>query len=404
MGGKMQDLTLNSQDLTFKSHYRGANVTIKARKLVKISTLLTCLWMAAILPLSVAASHGQIHNSIDGKKYMCPPCYHVEGFSGELFEHDGTCPVCGMNLIEQVEGKDVGDISLASGSGNFVVRGGPAHADKKVTVFYHRPANFNPQSRILLVIPGAGRNGWSYRDAWIDASEEHNVLVLSPAYMEQDYDFAAYHLGGVVSNLQLDNVDQAEVKETNRYRLRDEDISFDLNPQPGQWLFNDFDRVFDMVVKATGSEQVSYDIFGHSAGGQILHRMVLLQKVSKAHRIVASNAGFYTLPDLQQPPMFGVKGLPVDGSQLRSAFARKLVLLIGELDNETETRGTMLHTPLADQQGQGRLARARHFHQRSQVIADEFGAPCNWALEVVPGVGHESRKMSQAAALYLYSN
>ena len=41
-------------------------------------------------------------------------------------------------------------------------------------------------------------------------------------------------------------------------------------------------------------------MFGHSAGAQILHRMVLFAPGSRADRIVAANSGFYTLADPDQ--------------------------------------------------------------------------------------------------------
>ena len=35
-------------------------------------------------------------------------------------------------------------------------------------------------------------------------------------------------------------------------------------------------------------------------------------------------------------------------------------------------------------------------------MADTLGIELNWQLEVVPGVGHDLQKMSDAAAEYLY--
>ena len=86
------------------------------------------------------------------------------------------------------------------------------------------------------------------------------------------------------------------------------------------------------------------------------------------------------------------------------AFSKDLVLLLGEKDDENETRGTMLHTPLADQQGPGRLSRGQYFYRESQQIAESMGTDFNWRLKIVEGVGHDHRLMGKAAAEFLYGN
>src|SRR5688572_14192232 len=65
------------------------------------------------------------------------------------------------------------EIQIGDGSGSFTLAGGAGREGKPITVFYHKPAKLTPQSPVLIVVPGAGRNGWTYRDAWVSASEEH---------------------------------------------------------------------------------------------------------------------------------------------------------------------------------------------------------------------------------------
>jgi pimeloyl-ACP methyl ester carboxylesterase len=290
---------------------------------------------------------------------------------------------------------------LRPGSASFSIAGGPDHPDATITVHYHRPASFDATSPILIVVPGAGRNGDEYRDSWIDVSEEYGVLVLSPAYPEEDYDSAAYHLGGVIKNLELRNLNDST---PGVYRLADEDIVYDVNPERSRWLFHDFDRLFDSVVEAVGSTESEYDIFGHSAGGQIVHRMAIFHPQSKARRMVAANSGFYTVPDLDTPLILGIANAPLTVEDLKLAFSEPLTLLVGEFDDEYESRGQHLSTPLADSRGIGRRARGQYFHQTSQEIARELDTDFRWKLEVVPGVGHDFRLMANAAASLLYSD
>ncbi|WP_323846124.1 hypothetical protein [Microbulbifer magnicolonia] len=337
--------------------------------------------------------------------YVCPPCYHVKDIrETEVYAHDGQCPVCGMNLVERHTYH--GDVSplLHTGSGNFYLRMGKNRQRKPVSIFYHKPKNFGPDSRILLVVPGAGRDAWGYRDNWVEVSETHNVLILSPAYPEEDYDFAGYHLGGVVSSIEFTNYSTEKSEgRINKYIVRsDRDIVLGKITDSEERIFQDFDRIFAEAVAATGSNREKYDIFGHSAGGQILHRMALFYPHSKADRIIAANSGQYTLPNNRINFPFGLGGTEIKTGSYQDFFAVNLTVLVGEKDDENESRGTLLFTPTLNQQGLGRLSRARYFYKIAQQQAEQSNTKFNWRLRVVDNTGHDSRQMSKAAAQILY--
>jgi hypothetical protein len=348
---------------------------------------------AACTPVSRAAARRP-------EAFVCPPCGCA--MDDVAFAEPGYCPDCGMILTPKEE-TDLGfaPARLAPGAGAFRLPGGTGRENATIRVHYYRPDGFGSASPILLVIPGAGRNGAEYRNAWLATARAHNVLVASLEYSEDNYDFAAYHMGGLIRNLSFSRPVQDD-GPSNVVRLDDSDIRFDVNPDAQTWLFNDFDRVFDVLVQATGSQRRSYDIFGHSAGGQILHRMALTRTRHRAGRIVAANSGFYTLPDLQRPPLTGLAGTGITDAALARAFSSNLVLLLGEEDNGDHAGGTMLHTPLVDEQGAGRFSRGRYFHRVSRDKAREIGADFRWRVETVPGVGHEFGPMSAAAGAYLY--
>lgn len=299
--------------------------------------------------------------------------------------------------------KVVSEILIKNGSGSFYMSGGQGHEEDVIEVHYYKPENFNKQSKILIVVPGAGRNGDSYRDSWIEASEKHNVLILSPAYYEDVYKFEDYHLGGLLSNSNIK--DCVIFKEnSNVVELNEEKFEFTVDLQPGNWIFNDFDRLFENVVKAMNSSQSKYDIFGHSAGGQILHRFVLFLPNTKADRILASNSGFYTVPDFTFPLPFGIKNTYLTEEILKNSLKKRLVLFIGELDNENETGGHLLRSPTVDKQGLHRLERANYFFNTGKDVASKMHTMFNWELEIVPNIGHNQRKMAKEAAKYLYEN
>jgi len=336
--------------------------------------------------------------------YVCQPC----DLPCDTIEYSrpGVCPHCKMPLVKQSELIDesalvLNEIDLKTGSGAFLIDGGKEHLGRTIKVYYHMPENYTKDSNVLIVVPGAGRNGDSYRDAWIEKSEQYGVLILSPMYEETQYPFEDYHLGGVIESPNLmESV--TFVENTNIARLNEEVFTCTFNPNRDEWLFNDFDRLFDLVVAATNSSQTQYDIFGHSAGGQILHRFAIFQPDSRARRIVAANPGFYTLPDFDTDIPLGLKSTPLTEEDLQQSFRKRLVVFVGALDNEQEQGGTMLRSPTVDRQGTHRLARGRFFYNFAERQAQAMRSTFNWTLEIIPNVGHDQEKMGQAAADYLY--
>ena len=292
-------------------------------------------------------------------------------------------------------------IIIAEGSGSFLQMGGVGHKKDTIKVFYHRPENFDSNSKILFVIPGAGRNGDSYRDSWVVISEKHSVLIISPSYAEKDYPYGDYHLGGVVENLNM----MAGVsfrKNSNIVDLDESKVKYKLDLSKKNWIYSDFDRLFETIKKVTNSTQKKYDIFGHSAGGQILHRFIIFNPNSKADRILASNAGSYTLPDFETNFPFGIKDVGLKQKDIKKSLNKKLTLFLGELDNENETGGLLLRSPTADKQGTHRLERGKFFYNFGKDLSEKMNLKCQWKLEVISGVGHNQRKMAKAAGAYLY--
>ncbi|MCB0639145.1 MAG: hypothetical protein KDC54_21090 [Lewinella sp.] len=335
--------------------------------------------------------------------YVCPPC----GLSCDTltFSRPGACPHCGMPLLRKDDLPPatelvLNEIDMPTGSGSWLISD-ERDPRKTIQVYYHRPREFGETSQVLLVIPGAGRDADEYRDAWVEAAERYNVLILSPRFEAEQYGFEDYHLGGLIARSNLADC-LTEVAHTNQVHLDEAQFDFELDPDSASWIFGAFDRIFELAVATLGTEQTSYDLFGHSAGGHILHRLTLFQARSKADRILASNASFYTFPTTDYPFPFGLRDVPVDTHLLQEAFGKKLVVFLGEQDNARETGGTFLRSATADRQGMHRLGRGWNFFQAAKNRAEELGYPFHWALIIVPGVGHDQARMAAVAAKYLY--
>lgn len=335
----------------------------------------------------------------DAIKYACPPCDLP--CDTIVFNQAGICPHCQMVLIQDESNLVLNEVELETGSGVFLIEGGNGKENKTIKVYYHKPEKYTEDSKILLVVPGAGRNGNSYRNAWIEESEKYNVLILAPMFSEKDYSFEAYHQCGLIAQSNL-AATVSFLPNSNVAELNEDKYSFDLNLNSAEWIFADLDRIFDVTAKSLGSLQTQYDVFGHSAGGQILHRLAIFENETKANQIIAANSGFYTLPDFETTLPFGIKNTTIDESFLRSSFKKKLTLLVGELDDENEQGGILLRSITADKQGVHRFARAKYFYAFSKNVAAAIGAEFNWKIETVPNVGHDHSAMGDSAAKLLY--
>ncbi|MFD0864033.1 hypothetical protein ACFQ1M_17590 [Sungkyunkwania multivorans] len=278
----------------------------------------------------------------------------------------------------------VNDIDIKEGSGAFLIEGGD-YKGKTILIHYHRPKNFRKDSKVIFVIPGAGRNGKDYRDAWKEASEKYGLLVLSPEYQERYYpEFWSYNLAQMIYDVDVSN-------ET-----------FKINQDPEKWIFEDFDRTFELVKTKLNLTCEHYDMFGHSAGGQILHRLAIFKPENKADRILASNAGWYTIPTTKDIFPYGLRNIRESANRLD--FSKELVLFLGEKDDANETRGDLRRSPEVDRQGIHRLERGIYFYNESKKIAHESDLEFNWKLEIVPNIGHDYKEMSKMASEYLYGS
>ena len=100
---------------------------------------------------------------------------------------------------------------------------------------------------------------------------------------------------------------------------------------------------------------------------------------------------------------YGLDGSIATRESLARAFESPLVVFLGELDDKDETRGDLASSPEIDIQGPGRIERGRYFYSSALNTAEEIDAEIEWDMVVVPDVGHDYRRMSNAAAEYLYT-
>jgi pimeloyl-ACP methyl ester carboxylesterase len=164
-----------------------------------------------------------------------------------------------------------------------------------------------------------------------------------------------------------------------------------------KWTFPIIEVLFDLVRDHTRSTQSGYQIYGHSAGGQFVERLVTILPDARFDRAVAANAGWYTLPTFEQRFPYGLEGSPVTRRQLGEALQRDLTIVVGELDTDG-TDPTLRTTRKAMLQGRNRLERARRFFDVAEESAARLGVALRWRLIVAPDVGHDNAAIASIAA------
>ena len=101
------------------------------------------------------------------------------------------------------------------------------------------------------------------------------------------------------------------------------------------------------------------------------------------------------MPDESVRFPYGLDGVPLSDEELAAAFAKPVVILLGEAD--TKRTENLRQTPEADAQGMNRLERGKNFFAIAQEKAAEMGVPFNWQAATVSGVGHDGAAMADAA-------
>ncbi len=243
-------------------------------------------------------------------------------------------------------------------------------------VWYYSPTDSGDNLQPVVIIHGSGRNADDYLDAWIPFADERGLFLIAPEFPQLDpfmigADWAPYpfHVGNVMGP---------------------------EGPYPEEsWYFTWVDQLAGELIRLHSGADREYVLFGHSAGGQFVHRMLLFFPTARFGLAIAANSGWYTVVDGQLPFPYGVLNAPTDGERLRAALNRSLIVHLG-MDDSAESGGFRT-TEEAMLQGASRPARGEHFFRVASAYAEDQGMTMNWSLEREEGIGHDFREMARAA-------
>ena len=251
-----------------------------------------------------------------------------------------------------------------------------------VKVFYRIPNGDITTMPILMSFHGSGRDGANHRDYWISMANENNFIVIAPEYSSANYP-------GLGDNYLMANIfDDGDNPTPETFNDKNE------------WTFSTLDPLFDYVKTAISGTQETYSAWGHSGGAQYLHRFVTYLPNSKLDIAVCSNAGWYTVPENGVSFPYGIDNGQLPTSDLISAFTRKLIVHLGQDDNDPNSSGLRRNDVVDTQQGTNRLVRGRYYYQTSQSKAQTMNTAFEWELHEVANVGHNAQRMANDALKY----
>jgi predicted esterase len=253
-----------------------------------------------------------------------------------------------------------------------------------MNIYYHVPNSNLSTMPILFVLHGAGRNAVEYRNAWIEEAKARNFIVITPKFLSSDFPGGdGYNLGNV-----FEDGDKPSASTLN-------------NEQ--DWTFSVIEPLFDEVKFQLDNTSNTYDIFGFSAGAQFAHRFMMFKPNARVNKIVASAAGWYTVPTDTVEFPYGIENCPIENYPAPPIFSNELTIQIGTLDNNPNAPG-LRRNPIVDQQGTNRYDRAFYMFNTSQSIAENLGVEFNWQIVETPGNSHNNQGAVEQAAEILYGN
>ena len=249
----------------------------------------------------------------------------------------------------------------------------PAFPERQLILRAARPRAWHPGVPVLFVHHGVTRNGRDYRDYWQPHVDAAGIMVIAIEFPEASF---PAHLWYNFGNLH----------------------TADGTPNPReQWTFGIDTRVFEALREQGLATTRRYGLFGHSAGGQYVHRMLSFGYREQVAVAVSANAGTYAMPDLTIDWPWGLGGTEVGLDDLGSLLGFPLTIMAGTGDIKTTGR-FFPGGPKSLRQGPTRHARAHTYLRTARRAAADLGVSLGWRVIDVQDIGHDGRRMSDAAA------
>jgi poly(3-hydroxybutyrate) depolymerase len=263
---------------------------------------------------------------------------------------------------------------VPSGKWSWTFVDAKGRADRPLKVYTYRPRPCDSTCPIMFVLAGVKRDASTYRDYWELLADRNKFMVIATEFTRDMWPKeASYNMGDVAA--------QADREK---------------------WAFSAIEHLFDEMRDG----QKDYRIFGHSAGGQFVQRMALFLPENRASVMISASPGWYTMPEWRKDKAgesfpYSLAGSRAGEAELRQALAKRLVVMVGEKDEDPDDEN-LNQASGAKKQGETRVDRAENFFKAANAAAADLGVKLGWELIEVPGAAQDGKSMSTAAAQAVY--
>jgi len=253
-------------------------------------------------------------------------------------------------------------------------------AFNEIPVFFTGPERVDKNTRLVVVMHGRKRNAEEYRDQWKEAAKDLNLLVIVPEFSEKNFP-------------QVWGFNYGNIKTAN------------LEPIPENLqAFSVIEPMAEKAIKKFKLESKNWGIYGHGAGAHFVHRYVLHQPEASHTLAIAANLGWYLSMTDQQWP-FGLTNSGIEATQLKQAFSKYFLLMLGKADTSTKPNSSYVkeHWDKISLQGEHRLARGRNFFKSAVEKSREVDQFFKWGMVEVPttkGHGNTKQMVPYAAEMF----
>ena len=253
-------------------------------------------------------------------------------------------------------------------------------AFNEIQVFFTGPERVDKNTRLVVVMHGRKRNAEEYRNQWKEAAKDLNLLVIVPEFSEKNFP-------------QVWGFNYGNIKTAN------------LEPIPENLqAFSVIEPMAEKAIKKFKLESKNWGIYGHGAGAHFVHRYVLHQPEASHTLAIAANLGWYLSMTDQQWP-FGLTNSGIEAAQLKQAFSKYFLLMLGKADTSTKPNSPYVkeHWDKITLQGEHRLARGRNFFKSAVEKSKEVDQFFKWGMVEVPttkGHGNTKQMVPYAAEMF----
>ena len=288
--------------------------------------------------------------------------------------------LCCVIYANIVQAATTSPLPIGKSQFNFIDKKGDA--SRPIRVWMYVPKGCDATCPLQFVMHGVKRDGETYLGYWselADASPNQKFIVIAPEFSREHF------------------------PHDDDYSLGRSKVEAD----PERWAFAVTEHLFDELNTRFALNATSYRLFGHSAGGQFVHRLHMFYPTHRAKPIIAANPGWYTQfewgnTDRAYQFPYNTIGSKIDANRAIASLKRPFVLMLGDADIDAQDVNLSKKSG-AKAQGANRFQRGNRFFENANEAAQKLNSPFAWQKVIVPNVAHQGQLMSHAAHLYTMS-